>query len=163
MVGRKTRLRVLRGYDVPPQERGRAIILTLLRVFGRWSEEAAGVVKPFGLTLPHFDVLMCLNLGEGISQQDLSEQLLLTKGNISITLQKMESAGLIERRTDPADQRFHRLYLTDAGRCLIAKAIPQHVALAGRVLGGMSAAEQKTLYDLLCRLDQAFDDLETAD
>jgi DNA-binding MarR family transcriptional regulator len=158
---RKIRLRVLRGHDVPPEHRAREVILTLMRVVGRWNENSADLVKPHGLTLPHFEVLMCLNSAEGISQQDLSQQLMLTKGNICVMVQKMEASGLIHRRSDPADQRFHRLYLTDTGRRLIAKIIPGHRDLGNRILRGLSGGEQKTLYELLCRIDTAFDEIQT--
>jgi DNA-binding MarR family transcriptional regulator len=159
-VGRKSRLRVLRGYDVPEQGRGRAIVISLIRVFGRMNEATSRLVKQHDLTLPHFEVLLCLKSGEGISQQELSDRLLLTKGNICIIVQKMESCGLIARRPDPTDQRFHRLYLTDAGRRLLARVMPEHHALAGKILSGLNAAEQKTLYELLTRVDQTFDDLD---
>jgi DNA-binding MarR family transcriptional regulator len=155
---RKTRLRVLRGYDVPADDYCRAAMIALIRVFGRWSDAAANLVRLHGLTLPHFEVLICLNSGEGISQQDLSERLMLTKGNICVIVQKMEAAGLIERLPDPVDQRLHRLYMTDAGRCLVAKAMPAHRALAEEIMSGLNPAEQKMLHGLLCRIDQAFDD-----
>jgi DNA-binding MarR family transcriptional regulator len=150
---------VLRGHDAPADGYERVLMLTLMRVFSRWTEVSGRLVKQHGLTLPHFEVLMSLNAGEGISQQDLSERLMLTKGNICIIVQKMEASGLIERRTDPVDQRFHRLYMTDAGRRLIAGVFPGHRELASRILSGLKAAEQKTLYELLSRMDQAFDDI----
>ena len=71
---RKTRLRVLRGHDAPADGYGRAVMLTLMRVFSRWTDASGRLVKQHGLTLPHFEVLMSLNAGEGISQQDLSER-----------------------------------------------------------------------------------------
>jgi DNA-binding MarR family transcriptional regulator len=157
---RKTSLRVLRGHDVPAGGYERAVMMSLLRVFSRWNDASGDLLKKHGLTLPHFEVLMSLNAGEGISQQDLTERLMLTKGNICVIVQKMEAAGLIDRRTDPVDQRFHRLYMTDAGRKLIARVVPGHRDLSQRLFSGIDRADQKTLYDLLCRIDQGFDDLE---
>ena len=160
-TGRKRRLRVLRGYGVPPEGHAHAALISLIRVHGRVQEAAARMVKEqSGLTLPHFDVLLTLMLGEGISQQDLSDRLLVTKGNICVIVQKLEAAGLIERRSDPTDQRFLRLYLTDAGRRVLAKVYPEHRALTAQIFGGLSQAEQKTLHELLNRVDQTFDDLE---
>ncbi len=132
-----------------------------MRVFTRWTDAVANGLKKHGLTLPHFEVLMCLRTGEGISQQELSERLMLSKGNICIILQKMESSGLVERRVDPVDQRFHRLYMTDEGHRLIARVMPGHRDLAQQILGSLGGTEKKTLYELLSRVDQAFDDLET--
>jgi DNA-binding MarR family transcriptional regulator len=160
-AGRKTQLRVLRGFDVPAEGRGFAALITMVRVVGKLNDAIADLVKPFGLTSAHFDVLMTLKTGEGISQQELSERLLMTKGNACVTVQKMEAAGLIERRADPTDQRFQRLYMTDAGRKLLAKVMPEHLAKIKPMLRGLSLAEQKALHELLLRVEQTFDDAET--
>jgi MarR family transcriptional regulator, organic hydroperoxide resistance regulator len=158
--GRKRRLRVLRGYDGPPEGYGHAAVVSLVRVHGRMTDAMARVVKEHGVTLPHFDVLLTLRHGEGISQQDLSERMLMTKGNVCVMAQKLELAGLIERRSDPTDQRFHRLYLTDAGRRVLAKVFPEHKTFVARMLSTLSLAEQRTLHELLNRVDQTLDDLE---
>jgi DNA-binding MarR family transcriptional regulator len=160
-AGNKSRLRVLRGHDVPAEARGFAAMLALVRVFGRLDGAMARLVKPFGLTAAHFEVLLCLKTGEGISQQELSDRLLVTKGNTCVTVQKMESAGLIDRRPDPTDQRFHRLYMTDTARRLLAKVMPVHHAMMRQILEPITQAEQKMLHELLVRIDQSFDDMES--
>jgi DNA-binding MarR family transcriptional regulator len=75
-----------------------------------------------------------------------------------MTLQAMEADGLVERRTDPADQRAHRLYLTHAGRQRLAKTKPARDALMARTLGVLSPDEHRTLRKLLGRIEQTFDD-----
>jgi MarR family transcriptional regulator, organic hydroperoxide resistance regulator len=156
--GRKNKLRILSGHGVPAEQRGHAALMTLIRIFGRMTARGAEMAKRHGLTLPHLEVLLCLNLGEGISQQDLAERLLLTKGNICVMVQKMEAAALIERRSDPDDQRFHRLYLTPRGREKLSEIVPEHLAMTGRMLRGLTQAEQKTLHELLCRVDDSFNE-----
>jgi len=52
---------------------------------------------------------------EGVTQRDLAELLGVSRPTVTVMLQKMERAGLIERHVDEADQRFTRIYLTDAG------------------------------------------------
>jgi MarR family transcriptional regulator, organic hydroperoxide resistance regulator len=158
--GRKNKLRVLSGHDVPEEHRGHAALRTLIRIFGRMTARAGELAKRHGLTLPHLEVLLCLDQGEGISQQDLAERLLLTKGNICVMVQKMEGTGLIERRSDPDDQRFHRLYMSPAGKEKLREILPEHVAMTGRVLRGLTLAEQKTLHDLLCRIDDSLNEDE---
>src|SRR5262245_17579599 len=157
-AGRKPKLRILSGHDVPAEHCGHAALTTLIRIFGRMTVRGTHLAKRHGLSLPHLEVLLCLNLGEGISQQDLAERLLLTKGNICVMVQKMEAAGLIERRSDPDDQRFHRLYLSPHGREKLCAILPDHHAMTGRMLRGLTLAEQKTLHELLCRVDDTFDD-----
>ncbi len=50
---------------------------------------------------------------DGITQRDLAEMLGLSRPTVTVMLQKLERAGLIERRADEADQRYTRIYLTD--------------------------------------------------
>jgi DNA-binding MarR family transcriptional regulator len=157
-AGRKTRLRILSGHDVPAEHRGHAALIKLIRIFGRFTARGSSLAKRHGLTLPHLEVLLCLNQGEGISQQDLAERLLLTKGNVCVMVQKMEASRLIERRSDPDDQRYHRLYLTPAGRQKLREVMPEHLAQTRRMLKNLSMAEQKTLHELLCRIDDTFDE-----
>ena len=68
-----TRLSVLRSHDGPAEERGFAAMILLFRVHARMRDAVAEQLKPHGLTVPHFDVLMTLKSGEGISQQELSD------------------------------------------------------------------------------------------
>ena len=155
--GRKTRLRVLRGHhDADP---GHAAVLAMVRIVRSFTDAHTRVAREHDLNLPRLEVLLCLRAGEGISQQELSERLLVTKGNVSMTLQAMESEGLVERRMDTADQRAHRLYLTNTGRQRLAETKPALEALMAGMLGVLSPDEQRTLRRLLGRIEQTFDDI----
>jgi DNA-binding MarR family transcriptional regulator len=161
MAGRRRlQLRVVRGGDVPAEHRGLAAIRSIVSIAGRMNGAMAGVAKGHGLTLPHLEVLLCLKGGEGISQQELSDRLLVTKGNTCVIVQKVEAAGLIDRRPDPADQRTHRLYLTDDGHRLLARVRPGLDALTARLVRGLTPAERTVLHELLCRVEDAFDDVQ---
>jgi DNA-binding MarR family transcriptional regulator len=155
--GRKTRLRVLRGYD--EDNPGHTAVLAMVRIVRSFTDVHARIAREHDLNLPRLEVLLCLRTGEGISQQELSERLLVTKGNVSMTLQAMEAEGLIERRMDAADQRANCLYLTGAGRQRLAKIKPSLEALMARMLGGLSLDERRVLRRLLGRIEESFDDL----
>jgi DNA-binding MarR family transcriptional regulator len=53
---------------------------------------------------------------DGISQSELAERLNVTRPTVTVMVQKMEQAGLLERRVDQTDQRFTRIYLTEEGK-----------------------------------------------
>jgi DNA-binding MarR family transcriptional regulator len=154
--GRKTHLRVLHGHDEDIQ--GCSGMLAMIRIVRSFTEATTRVAREHDLNLPRLEVLLCLSDGEGISQQELSERLLVTKGNVCMTLQAMEAEGLVERRTDTADQRAHRLYMTNAGRQRLAKTKPARETLMARTLGVLSSDEYRTLRRLLGRIEQTFDD-----
>ncbi|MEU6142949.1 MarR family transcriptional regulator [Streptomyces sp. NPDC047081] len=82
----------------------------------------------------------------------LAERLGLTRGALSARLGPLEEAGLISRTHETADRRRVRVRLTEAG----SAAFEQHAATeeAGEValLSALTAAEQRTLADLLRKL-----------
>ena len=155
--GRKTRLRVLRGHD--EDNPGHSAVLAMVRIVRSFTDAHTRIAQEHGLNLPRLEVLLCLRSGEGISQQELSQRLLVTKGNVSMTLQAMENEGLVERRMDAADQRAHCLYLTNAGRQRLARMMPALEALMGRVLEVLSQEERRTLRRLLGRIEETFDEM----
>ena len=115
----------------------------------------AEALAAHGLTLPQFDVLATLWHGEGITQQELAERLLVTKGNVVGLIDRVSAAGWVERRPDPEDRRANRLYLTDAGRKLLAKAWPCQVAISQKIFGTLTESELKMMHSLLERLENA--------
>src|SRR3954462_13831725 len=90
--------------------------LHLARVYQKIQRRLERILDDAGITLPQFDVLANLGMSEGINQQQLAQRLLVTKGNVCGVIDRMESAGLVERRPSPADRRANHLYLTDKGR-----------------------------------------------
>jgi len=52
---------------------------------------------------------------DGVTQRDLAEILSVSRPTVTVMLQKMERAGLVERHVDETDQRFTRIHLTEAG------------------------------------------------
>lgn len=63
-------------------------------------------------------ILHMLWENEGCTQTDLVENLHLAPATVTKMLQRMEQAGLVERRPDPVDQRITRVYLSPAGRAI---------------------------------------------
>ena len=68
-----------------------------------------------GVSQSYRGILVHLEHEDGLTQLDLSRRTNVSPPTISVTLQKMERAGLLERRSDPNDQRSIRVYLTEAG------------------------------------------------
>ncbi len=108
-----------------------------------------------GLTPAQFDVLATLQRGEGITQQELSERLLVTKGNVCGLIDRAEAAGWVERRPDPEDRRANRLYLTESGCQRLAETLPAHHAVIERILGQLGPGKLEELHNLLDDLIQA--------
>jgi MarR family transcriptional regulator, organic hydroperoxide resistance regulator len=130
----------------------------LLRVRERLGRRLERVFARHGLTPAQFDVLATLWHGDGITQQELSERLLVTKGNVCGLIDRAEAAGWVERRPDPGDRRVNRLYLTGRGREQLAETAPDHREAVEDALGRLGPDRLRALIDLLDDLDRAIDD-----
>ena len=67
-------------------------------------------------------------------------------------LDRMEGAGLIERRPDPQDRRGTLVRLTRHGKRVIDRAVKTHLGTEERLLRALTAAERRTLDGLLKNL-----------
>lgn len=72
-------------------------------------------LKPLGITRSQWWVLAFLSRRDGMTQTALAADLDLTKVAIGGLLDRMETAGFVERRADSNDGRARRVYLTRAG------------------------------------------------
>jgi DNA-binding MarR family transcriptional regulator len=81
----------------------------------RFEQHAASL----GLTLQQCRTLIRLAENEGVSQVKLAELTDLEPMALVRILDRMESEGLLERRSDPRDRRVRCLYLTSSGKPLL--------------------------------------------
>jgi MarR family transcriptional regulator, 2-MHQ and catechol-resistance regulon repressor len=132
----------------------------LLRVSQKVERDLAGQLRLWGLNNAQFDVLAHVGAAEGITQQELADSLLVTKGNVAQLLDRMEKRGLIERRSQG---RTNRLFLTDEGRRTFGEVVPAHEALIDDRLSVLSEEEQRQLFELLRKLDRALDKEQPAE
>jgi DNA-binding MarR family transcriptional regulator len=124
--------------------------LRLARVFRKIDARSERFFHSQKLETAHFDVLAQVGAARGMTQQELADALLVTKGNISQLLRKLEQAGLITRRQEG---RTNCLSLTEQGEALFQVVVPQQEALIADLLEPLSADEQHELLRLLRKLD----------
>ena len=106
--------------------------------------------------MPQCDVLTTLTEMEGVSQQVLAKRLYVTKGNISGLLDRLESAGMVERRSTANDRRQYEIYLTSAGRTAADRAIELQREFIGATFGRLDGRDLAELDRLLVSLRDRF-------
>ncbi|MBC8076842.1 MAG: MarR family transcriptional regulator [Chloroflexales bacterium] len=131
--------------------------LHLIRISSKIDRRATEQLadESFDLTLAQFDVLAKLSVQQGMTQQDLAERLLVTKGNVCGLIDRLSAKGLVKRCDNPEDRRSNRLFLTEEGQRLIAQVIPAHEALIIEQFRALSDDEQQALHTLLRRVDRS--------
>jgi DNA-binding MarR family transcriptional regulator len=83
---------------------------------------------------------------------DFAATLMLTSSGTTKRLDRLEAAGHITREPDQSDRRGVLIALTPKGRSLVDQASVKHMANEQRILGDLTAAEQRQLADLLRKL-----------
>jgi DNA-binding MarR family transcriptional regulator len=92
-----------------------------------------------GLTTALYGTLATIDARGPISQQAIADQLGLTGPAIVQTVDRLEDAGLVQRRRHPADRRSYALQPSDVGRSALSQArleIEQINEQLERTLGG---------------------------
>ena len=89
-------------------------------------------------TLPRFDVMAALHRrSDPVSMGELSRLLLVSNGNATAVVDRLEAEGLVARNADPADRRTIRVALTDAGRAAFEILAREHEAVVDRLFGAL--------------------------
>lgn len=108
--------------------------------------------RPLGLTRAQWQVLAHLQRHEGINQSGLAELLEIEPITIARLLDRMEEAGLVERRADPADRRARRLFLTERAWPMLERGRALGDQVRAEAFTGLTAAEREQLIDMLLRV-----------
>lgn len=136
------------------RNRNLAVVLwtRLVRIHQKLDAASEAGFRAEGLSTAWFDVLAQVGAREGLTQDDLARSLLVTKGNVSQLVVKLEAQGLVERRSEG---RRHRLFLTAQGRAVHDRAVPRQEARLAESLAALSPSEQKELASLLRKWEKA--------
>lgn len=73
-------------------------------------------VQNVGMTPVQYSVFALVADNEGMAQGVIGEALNLDRASTMAIMDKIEKAGLVERRKSPEDRRRHAMYLTAKGR-----------------------------------------------
>lgn len=120
-----------------------------------FTREYSELLREAGLTYPQYLVLLVLwedaeEREDGLTVGELGSRLRLDSGTLTPLLKRLEAAGHVVRRRDPADERRVLVGLTDAGRALREQVADVPARLGGAL--GLSAAEIRSLRSQLDRL-----------
>lgn len=127
--------------------------LKLMRAARAHRTMAASMLSEVGLHPGQEALLMELWDHEGRTQADLASSLGVEAPTITKMLQRMESAGLVDRRADPTDGRAVRVHLTTRGRRLRTRVEKLWLELEARTLEGLSDRQVGTLRSLLTTVE----------
>ncbi|RVT40888.1 MarR family winged helix-turn-helix transcriptional regulator [Sphingobium algorifonticola] len=121
----------------------------IARLMRKHFDEAA---RDMGVTGAQWRVLFTLVRMPGINQGQIAERLEVEPITTCRMIDRLEQAGLVERRRDPADRRVWQIHLTAAAQPLLAELEAIADRMTAHSLRGFSPVETTQLRDMLDRL-----------
>jgi len=108
--------------------------------------------EPF--TVPQLEIISCLDRTKGLPLSLIAERLLVTGGNITGIIDRLERDGYVYRVRDKADRRIVRAVLTEKGFELYKSFLPRYKEIMNRINSGLTFQERRQLQRLLKKLVQ---------
>jgi DNA-binding MarR family transcriptional regulator len=123
------------------------------QAFERYS---APDLSAMGLTTTQFDVIATLGNQPPMTCKALGERTLVTKGTLTGVLERLESKGILERKTNPKDARSQMIGLTKEGQTLFESVFPKHLQHLGKAFGKLSPEQLAEITQSLISLKSIF-------
>ncbi|OEV02322.1 DNA-binding protein [Streptomyces qinglanensis] len=111
-----------------------------------------------GFSRPEFDILSALRREDrDLTPGRLARETYASGTAVTKRVRTLEERGLVERRPDARDRRVAHLSLTERGRELVDRILPEQVAFERSLLAGLGEEERdglaRTLGELLRLLE----------
>ena len=104
-------------------------------------------------TLPRFDVMAALyRRREGVTMSELSRMLLVSNGNATAVVDRLEKDGLVERIPSETDRRTVYVALTQTGLAQFEGLAKEHEAEVDTLFAGLSDTDIEMLTDIFKRM-----------
>jgi MarR family 2-MHQ and catechol resistance regulon transcriptional repressor len=134
------------------EEKALRLWINLARCYVTFSRAVACKVAEYDLTAPQFGVLEALYHLGPLSLGELAEKLLVTGGNVTYVMDRLEAQDLVVRERSGDDRRVVRAHLTTKGRATIDAVFPGHVDFIRSLVEVLDPADRDTLRTLLKKL-----------
>lgn len=131
-------------------------LLSLVRTASMIQKLSDRFFLQYGVTDTQFNILMILRdyEGEGLSQQELSEKLVVTKSNVVGLIDRLEKADYVKRTSHPTDRRFNQIVLTSKGKMLVEQVAQAYYQEVDKLMRVLNDLEKQTLILAMDKLRQ---------
>jgi MarR family 2-MHQ and catechol resistance regulon transcriptional repressor len=109
-------------------------------------------IRRYGLNRTEFGVLEMLYHKGSQPLQQIGGKVLMSSGNITYVVDKLEQKNLVKRKASQEDRRLIYAEITDEGNRLIEEVFPKHADIIQEAVGGLSEDEKKIASQLLKKL-----------
>ncbi|HLT76396.1 MAG TPA: winged helix DNA-binding protein [Ferrovibrio sp.] len=112
------------SYETTAYVRDRCLCLHVQRAARAVARRFDEALRPLDLTNGQFSLLMSLNRPRPARMAEICSLLAMDRTTLTANLKPLERRGLLRVGSDETDRRLRLLSLTEAGRRLLARALP---------------------------------------
>lgn len=115
-------------------------------------------IRRYGLNRTEFGVLELLYHKGSQPLQQIGGKVLMSSGNITYVVDKLELKNYVKRKASTEDRRLIFAEITDAGKELMEDVFPKHADIIDQAVNGLSLDEKKAISQLLKKLGKYAED-----
>ena len=134
-------------------DRGRTVVWMTRTVHRQYDVEAQKILDKENISIAHWYYLRVLAERGDLNQLELSRRVGIASTTAVPALDSMESRGLLKRTRDPKDRRKYYVGLTDEGRRLVEKLMPEIIDMITTSLEGISRDELRAFWSVLHKME----------
>lgn len=128
------------------------ILIGMHRNVNRIDKQTSKIASEHGLTFSQFAVLEALYSKGDMTVGMVRKYILSSMGTIPLIINNLAKMNYIERIADEKDRRVCIIRLTEEGRKLIKKVVPQNRAMIVEEMSMLTDEEKKQLHYLMKKL-----------
>lgn len=135
-----------------PTDRSLELFTVLSRAYNWVNAHATRDHRRHGLNPTEFGILELLYHKGPLPLQQIGEKILISSGNITYSIDKLEQKHLLVRKPAQNDRRVIFAELTEQGCALLSEIFPLHAEVLRKATEGLTREEQALAIQLLKKL-----------
>ncbi len=128
----------------------------LTEFYDKMSSWEQSVVRETGYSLAQIHTIEVLGIHGALRMKELAQKLGITTGTLTVQIEKLVNAKLIERGAHPDDRRSIVVTLTAEGQKIHRQHNQLHVELVKDLTRHLDANEETVLLNSLLKMNQEF-------
>ena len=127
--------------------------IAVVETYQECNRRYAAMLREFDLTVPQFDALNAMvSLGPDALPKRIADRMLVTRGNVTGVLNRLQEHGLIVTRPSPNDRRSFVCELTSAGTRLFDTARRAAALFIEEQLSPFTESEMRDIEETMHRM-----------
>lgn len=133
--------------------RATEVLINLIRTHSLVTTALSRRFRRYGISLSGFNALVILRQAPGgVNPHEIADRLLVTRAAVTAILDALETKKLVRRDRSGVDGRMSLIVITEVGKELLDRLLPEHFASERAMASCLGANEKELLISLLGRL-----------